>query len=123
MSELNLKLGWAAALGAVGYSFYKLGKLPDSIPNERLYVAGAIVGGGIIALKTADNIFMGGKNPNANQLLCGTFQTVMIGGIVYPISRLLFKQNPKNSLLAAALVATSVTAYLYYQKTNKNNIK
>jgi hypothetical protein len=89
-----------------GYSIYSIGKLPDMIPRERLYVSSALV----LGLGTAYTLAMAG---NKNATSVGAFSGGTIG---YALARGLFKQNPKTSLIAGALFAVGS----YYLLKNPN---
>jgi hypothetical protein len=108
-------------LGLTGYGVYKLGKLPDSVNNERLKVVGAIAGGGGIVLLTALGCAWGGCNDKTKIPISfgvGGF----VGGLTYLTSRTLFKQNPKNSLIASAILGGIGIAYAYTEwESNHNN--
>lgn len=108
----NPKISYPVMLGLTGYGVYKLGKLPDSVNNERLKVVGAIAGGGGIALLTALGCAWGGCNDKTKIPISfgvGGF----VGGLTYLTSRTLFKQNPKNSLIASAILGGIGIAYVY----------
>lgn len=118
--DMKLKLGWAATIGTVGYSVYKLGTLPDTIKNERLYVTGAILGGGIVTIGAGLSAW-GGKMSKSNESLIYLSGFTCIGGISYAITRGIFKQNPKNSLIASAVLLTGAFVYMY-SKGSFNNL-
>jgi hypothetical protein len=100
----QLKIAIPFAVG--GYSIYAIGKLPDKIPNERLYVSTALV----LGLGTAYSLAMA-NNKNATSVVAFS------GGTVgYALARGIFKQNPKTSLIAGALFAVGS----YYLLKNPN---
>jgi cbb3-type cytochrome oxidase subunit 3 len=89
-----------------GYSIYSIGKLPDMIPRERLYVSSAL----ILGLGTAYSLAMAG-NKNATSVIAFSG-----GTIGYALARGLFKQNVKTSLIAGLVVAG---AYYFYSNKKK----
>jgi len=105
-------IGIPAAL--VGYSIYKIGKLPDLIPHEKGYVITGLVIGGAFA---ASSFSLSAAAPtqkakNASMIGGLTFMT----SLGYAVSRGIFKQNPKVSLIAGAVLAIGS----YYLIKNPN---
>lgn len=89
----------------VGYSIYKIGKLPDLIPHEKGYViTGLVVGGGLM-LSTINLSAAAPTQKAKNAYMIGglTFMT----SLGYAVSRGIFKQNPKVSLITGAVLAMS----------------
>jgi drug/metabolite transporter (DMT)-like permease len=97
-------LGTSTAL--VGYSVYKIGKLPDKIPNEKGYVITGLVVGGVLFAGTTFTLSAAAPSEKAkNAAMVGslTFMT----SLGYAVTRGIFKQNPKVSLIAGAVLAAA----------------
>jgi hypothetical protein len=107
----NPKISYPIMIGLTGYGVYKLGKLPDTVNKERLKVVGAIVGGGGIAFLTAMGCAWGGCG-DKSKVPIGLGVGFGVGGLTYLTSRTLFKQNPKNSLIASAILGGIGIAYV-----------
>jgi peptidoglycan/LPS O-acetylase OafA/YrhL len=104
----NKKIIALGGLAATGYSIYAIGKLSDKIPYERLYVASALVLG-------VSGSFAGAWQSDKRGL--ATKWMSFVGGtIAYSVSRGIFKQNPKVSLIAGAVLALGS----YYLIKNPN---
>ena len=104
----NKKIIALGGLVATGYSVYAIGKLSDKIPYERLYVASALVLGVSGRFAYA---FQGDKQGIGNKWMS------FVGGTIgYAVSRGIFKQNPKVSLIAGAVLALGS----YYLIKNPN---
>jgi hypothetical protein len=92
-------------IALVGYSVYKIGKLPDLIPHEKGYVITGLVVGGAFA---ASSFSLSAAAPSEKQK-----NASMVGGLTfmttlgYAITRGIFKQNPKVSLIAGAVLAAA----------------
>jgi hypothetical protein len=115
----NRKITLPLILGLSTYGVYKVGKLPDAVSNERLKV-GAAFGVGAIGVAGVVGAAWGGDNSKAK--IAGSVAiTGIVGGLTYLTSRTLFKQNPKNSLIASAILTTIGIAYIYKDELTKNN--
>jgi hypothetical protein len=104
----NKKIIALGGLGAAGYSIYAIGKLSDKIPYERLYVASALVVGVAGSYSAAFN--------SEKQELSKKSMSFVAGTIAYSVSRGIFKQNPKVSLIAGLLIGAGA----YYLIKNPN---
>ncbi len=100
----------AGVLGFGGYGFYKIGKLPDSIPHERLYVGGALVLGVFGFLESMRSAWVTHKKPLMPDELSGS---LIGGGIAYMIIRDVFKQSPKKSLIITSVLAAATICYVH----------
>jgi hypothetical protein len=92
--------------------------IPNAIPKEKLYVTLGILGGfGTWFLST--DIWSGNVNQKSNTI----GKSLLIGSASYSISRALFKQNPKNSLIIGALLFLGNIAYDYNNSNQKQEPK
>jgi len=98
------------ALGVVGvgvpaYSIYKIGSLADKIPNERKYIAASVVGGTFMVIQS--------MNPSVHhQGIIYSGASILAATASYSVSRGLFKQNPKTSLVLGGLVGVALFGFL-----------
>jgi len=105
-------------LATSAYSIYKIGNLADKIPHERAYVITGIVGGAIVFV--AGSGFGGDSAPSKKQETIGMLGlSTIITTLGYSISRGVFKQTPKNSLIAGLVLLGG--AYIWY-KSNQTPV-
>jgi hypothetical protein len=100
----------------------KVGKLPDAIPHERGYIAGALLcapvvfyGGMMLAYSGAGKIMESKYSmPVAYALAVPTAIA-----IPYLLSRGLFKQSPKQSLMIGAGAVALLGAAIFWTKSKR----
>jgi hypothetical protein len=106
--QLKIAIPFAVA----GYSIYAIGKLPDQIPHERVYVSTAL----ILGLGATYAFAMGGSS---KAFAVGAFSGGTLG---YALARGIFKQNPKVSLIAGALFAAGTYYWMQHPDLFKKTI-
>jgi hypothetical protein len=99
------RVGGVALVGTTAYSLYKLGKLQDTIPHERLYVTSAILGGAFLGVQ---GIGMWNEPSQSAKNISKVGGVALLGGIGYALSRSLFNQNVNKSLLIGGLSVVGV---------------
>ena len=103
---------YGTILATSAYSVYKIGSLADKIPHERAYVITGIVGGAIVFI--AGSGFGGDSAPSKKQETIGMLGlSTIITTLGYSISRGVFKQTPKNSLIAGLVLLGG--AYIWHK--------
>jgi hypothetical protein len=109
------KFIYGTALATTAYSVYKIGSLPDKIPHERAYVITGIVGGAVVGF-----FGMMQWSPNKQQETIGMVGlSTLVTTLGYSISRGVFKQTPKNSLIAGLVLLGG--AYIWH-KSNQTPV-
>lgn len=103
----------------VGYSIYKIGKLPDQIAHEKGYVITGLVGG-LALLASGINIGSSTSKKQENAVKVGGITLMTTTG--YALARGLFKQNPKVSLIAGAVLAAGTYYLLNHPQLLKKSI-
>jgi hypothetical protein len=111
------------ALAACTYVFYKVGKLPDSIPHERAYVLGACSVGVVSFLVAVGSAWGGGLRGKAEVIATAGMSAGLGGSLGYAITRVAFKQSPKNSLIVAGGLVTAGLAYWWFSMSAENRNK
>ena len=103
------KFVYGTVLATTAYSVYKIGSLPDKIPHERAYVITGIVGGAVVGF-----LGMAQWSPNEKQETMGMVGlSTLVTTLGYSISRGVFKQSPKNSLIAGLVLLGG--AYIWHK--------
>jgi len=108
------------ALATTAYSVYKIGSLADKIPNERVYVITGIVGGAVFGALGLGFGSLSASAPSKKQETIGMVGlSTLVTTLGYSISRGVFKQTPKNSLIAGLVLLGG--AYIWY-KSNQTPV-
>lgn len=107
-------------LAACSYTFYKVGKLPDSIPHERAYVLGACSVGVVSFLVAAGSGLGGGLRGKTEIVVTAGMSAGLGGSLGYAITRVAFKQSPKTSLIVAGGLVTAGLAYWWFSMSTEN---
>lgn len=111
------KFIYGTVLATTAYSVYKIGSLPDKIPHERAYVITGIVGGAVVGF-----FGMMQWSPNKQQETIGMVGlSTLVTTLGYSISRGVFKQTPKNSLIAGLVLLGG--AYIWYKSNQTPVVK
>ena len=101
-------------LATTAYSVYKIGNLADKIPHERAYVIAGIVGGGVFGAVGMGIGSLSAAAPSKKQQTIGIVGiSTLVTTLGYSISRGIFKQTPKNSLIAGLVLTAG--AYIWYE--------
>ena len=106
-------------LATTAYSLYKIGNLTDKIPYERTYIISGVIGGAALAYSSALSGAFGGGSGNENGVILGG--SIFVTTLGYSLSRGVFNQNPKNSLIAGLLLTAGT--YIWYQSNKAENKK
>ena len=108
------------ALATTVYSVYKIGSLADKIPHERAYVITGIVGGAVFGALGFGFGSLSASAPSKKQETIGMVGlSTFVTTLGYSISRGVFKQTPKNSLIAGLVLLGG--AYIWY-KSNQTPV-
>lgn len=118
-TKIKRKLILGSTIGLLGYSAYKIPKLPDHKNYETLKVVG-VIGGSAILLLSSISWSMG-----QNKIKSLSFYSSIslgAGGISYLALRSLLNKDISSSLKIAAIIGLSVGGYFYYNSEIKPNI-